>query len=570
MAQIKLAKKEWVTTQLAGKADAGTVTTDLAKKVDRSVKDDQNATNTIDNQKGQEGCVMQSRLADANGTIISFNTATENGADGILGQVYAKNTTGADAGKGMRLNFTKTGAYYGVGTSTPIDTDHELAVKKDVAGEATRATNKENAIEAKVQVLENSLDHKLSLFKFEKAPGTTQPVRLPYYFDKVMDANKATITAYTLQMNNTTQTTPETFTMEVGSATSTTAGLMSAADKSKLDGLTPGGGGDIELKSYDLVYDTTAEAYIADFDEATYNKMKEGKVALNLVFKASGMTLFTGTLSDYYYLVGNNSIRGNILINGGVTTADMNTFMNVTIGHDGVGYVISAKPVSQMDGKTIVKNTDGTYKTLIGGYMEEGLVPGEIIAYELVLNKLASNPKIWFVGRAESLMAVGDTITAKVLDQDTGNSWTITNATATTYNIEGEDHIGVQLEIPKAGLVEFYVLNWVIDGEETVVVYNNDSTIELHENAIITAHKMTQGQIPHPIDTQFIPVDGTSIVVQDDVLKAVPEVSAKEFEMLSEEVATKQGDLTEVDGYDETKAQTLEHDASGKLMWVDK
>jgi len=105
---------------------------DVDKKVDRSVKDDYNATNIIDNQKGQEGCVMQSHLDDDAKTIVSFNTNTADGPNGILAQIYAKDTTGAQTGYGMRMNFYKDWVYLGYGTSLAKDDDNKIAVKGDL------------------------------------------------------------------------------------------------------------------------------------------------------------------------------------------------------------------------------------------------------------------------------------------------------------------------------------------------------------------------------------------------------------------------------------------------------
>lgn len=99
--------------------------TDLSSKVDRQVTEDSGAKSTIDNQKGQHGAVMQSEFGD---TIVSFNTADENGEDGILAQVYAKTKS---TNQGVRLNVKKNGIYYSKGTSATTAAGEEIATLDD-------------------------------------------------------------------------------------------------------------------------------------------------------------------------------------------------------------------------------------------------------------------------------------------------------------------------------------------------------------------------------------------------------------------------------------------------------
>lgn len=93
----------------------------------RTVTEDNGAISTIDNQKGQHGSVLQSEFGD---TIVSVNTADENGEDGIVAQVYAKTKS---TNQGARLNVKKTGMYYGKGTSATTDPSEELATLGDVS-----------------------------------------------------------------------------------------------------------------------------------------------------------------------------------------------------------------------------------------------------------------------------------------------------------------------------------------------------------------------------------------------------------------------------------------------------
>jgi len=58
---------------------------------------------------------------------------------------------------------------------------------------------------------------------------------LPYYFSTSADANKVVVKAHTVSLDG--NKTYGEYTMDVAGATSTTAGLMTAADKNKLDGI---------------------------------------------------------------------------------------------------------------------------------------------------------------------------------------------------------------------------------------------------------------------------------------------------------------------------------------------
>ena len=72
---------------------------------------------------------------DKQNKVKSF-VGVNDGADpftGILAQIYSKNTS---SNEGARLNINPTGMYYGVGASTPIDAEHELAVKGDLNSKA--------------------------------------------------------------------------------------------------------------------------------------------------------------------------------------------------------------------------------------------------------------------------------------------------------------------------------------------------------------------------------------------------------------------------------------------------
>jgi len=64
-------------------------------------------------------------------------------------------------------------------------------------------------------------------------PGKGYPYHIPYRFDVDMDATQASVTVHTLTLDN--KLTKMTFSKVIPSATQTTAGLMSAADKVRVD-----------------------------------------------------------------------------------------------------------------------------------------------------------------------------------------------------------------------------------------------------------------------------------------------------------------------------------------------
>lgn len=120
---------------------------DIKDKVDRVVTEDNGAKSTIDNQKGQHGAVMQSNFGD---TISSFNTADENGEDGIVAQIYAKTKS---TNEGVRLNVKKTGMYYSKGTSASTTDDEEIATKGDIKDKVDRVVTEDSGAKS---IVDNS------------------------------------------------------------------------------------------------------------------------------------------------------------------------------------------------------------------------------------------------------------------------------------------------------------------------------------------------------------------------------------------------------------------------------
>lgn len=79
---------------------------------------------------------------------------TNDGENGITAQIYSKIKS---TNLGARLNVSNEGMYYAVGASTPMDTEHELAVKGDIPSLDGYATNDALAgVSSRVSSLEDS------------------------------------------------------------------------------------------------------------------------------------------------------------------------------------------------------------------------------------------------------------------------------------------------------------------------------------------------------------------------------------------------------------------------------
>ena len=100
----------------------------------------------LTNANGSKAIIFNE--SDGGGVIFEDNknnlksfVGVNDGADpfaGILVQIYSKNVS---TNVGSRLNVNPTGMYYGVGTATPIDAAHELAVKGDIPTQVSELIN---------------------------------------------------------------------------------------------------------------------------------------------------------------------------------------------------------------------------------------------------------------------------------------------------------------------------------------------------------------------------------------------------------------------------------------------
>jgi len=214
-------------------AEAATRATEDAKKVDKEIVTAGVGKAIIFNEADGGGAKYEK--ADGTASFVGVNQDTNGG---IGAQLYDIDVA---ANKGSKVDVTKNGVFYTKGDTSALPAAqrdvaaNEIAVKGDIsaatqdldakiAAEETRATAAEAALQAgKLDVMPGD----------EYTAGNAY--NLPYFFETTADATKATVTAHTVTLDG--NKTHGQYSLDVVSATTTVAGLMSAADKDKLDGI---------------------------------------------------------------------------------------------------------------------------------------------------------------------------------------------------------------------------------------------------------------------------------------------------------------------------------------------
>ena len=76
-------------------------------------------------------------------SYVGVNDGGENTSTGIFAQIYSKNIS---TNEGARLNINPSGIFYGVGASSQIDADHELAVMGDINEAVSKKANADEVV----------------------------------------------------------------------------------------------------------------------------------------------------------------------------------------------------------------------------------------------------------------------------------------------------------------------------------------------------------------------------------------------------------------------------------------
>jgi len=230
--------------------EASTRATEDAKKVDKEIVSAEGKA-LIFNEADGGGAKFEG-VGGIN-SFVGVNNAGDEG--GIAAQIYAVDATASGHNLGAKLDVTKDGMFYTTGAasgSRPESRDvvaNELAVKRDITDAVTAEANARTAADTTLQTnIDNeaaartAADTALETNKLNVLPKVDDPTdpgfgweyHIPYRFDVSIDAEKANIDLHTLTLDN--KVTKMTFNKQIPSASTTTAGLMSAADKVALNG----------------------------------------------------------------------------------------------------------------------------------------------------------------------------------------------------------------------------------------------------------------------------------------------------------------------------------------------
>lgn len=147
----------------SGKEDISIPLTDIFNPANYYTKTEANnkfVVRKIDGQNGSYALIFNesdgggSQYYNGTANVISYVGTNDGDANGICVQIYSKDKA---TNEGVRINVNPSGAYYGVGASTPIEPYNEIAVKGDVSDLNTQIGNELAQKDATIAALKNDV-----------------------------------------------------------------------------------------------------------------------------------------------------------------------------------------------------------------------------------------------------------------------------------------------------------------------------------------------------------------------------------------------------------------------------